>query len=94
MKAPKEKKNSDWHLFLLVGVEGRAVFHDTSIDGGFFRDSPYTNESETWVGEFHWGVGARLKWFEIEYTQFIRSKEFKTQEVNPNYGRLVVKWNF
>lgn len=94
LSAPKNKKTSDWSAFLLVGVEGRCVFHDTSIDGGFFRESVYENQSEMWVGEFHWGCGLRYKRFEVEYMQFIRSKEFETQSVKPNYGRIVLKWLF
>lgn len=84
----------DYSFYTLVGVEGRCVFHDTSIDGGFFRDSPYTLDSETWVGEFHWGVGMNIRNFEVSYFNFIRSKEFATSRIRPNYGQIKIGWRF
>lgn len=93
LAAPK-KNRSDWSFFALAGVEGRCVLHDTSIEGGFFRDSPYTLDAETWVGEFHWGVGLSYRAFEISYFNFIRSKEFKTNDRNPNYGQITLTWRF
>ena len=92
LSAPKQR--SDWSFFALAGVEGRCVLHDTSIEGGFFRDSPYTLDAETLVGEFHWGVGLSYKSFEISYFNFIRSKEFETNDRRPNYGQLKIVFSF
>lgn len=95
LSAPaKVDKSSDWNLFLLAGVEGRYVFHDTSIEGGFFRDSPYTLDAEPWVGEFHWGVGFEYGRLGISYYNFIRSKEFETNYRKPNYGQLKISFSF
>lgn len=94
LSAPARRTNSDYSLYLLAGLEGRCVFHDTSIDGGFFRKSIYENESETWVGELHFGAGFKIKDFEFEYEVFKRTKEFKTEERAPSYGRIAIKWNF
>lgn len=94
LAAPQKKQRSDWSAFALVGVEGRCVLHDTSIEGGFFRDSPYTLDAETWVGEFHWGVGVSYRAFEISYFNFIRSKEFATNNRNPNYGQITIVFSF
>lgn len=93
LAAPMNRK-PNWSLYALAGVEGRCVLHDTSIEGGFFRDSPYTLDAETWVGEFHWGVGASYGDFEISYFNFIRSKEFETNYRHPNYGQLKLTWRF
>ena len=93
LSAPNEQR-PNWSFFALAGVEGRCVLHDTSIEGGFFRDSPYTLDAETWVGEFHWGIGAKYKSFEITYYNFIRTKEFETNYRRPNYGQLKIIWNF
>ena len=94
LSAPMKAKKANWNLFLLAGVEGRCVFHDTSIEGGFFRDSPYTLDAERWVGEFHWGIGFEYKHFSISYYNFIRSKEFETNYRRPNYGQLMVTFIF
>lgn len=85
---------SPWSCYLLAGVEGKCVLHDTAIEGGFFRDSPYTLDAETWVGEFHWGVGIEYKGFQIEYANIIRTKEFETNDRRPNYGRLTIGYSF
>ena len=95
LSAPKDRGSSgSWGLYLLAGVEGRCVFHDTAIEGGLFRDSPYTLDAETWVGEFHWGAGLTIRSFEISYFNYIRSKEFETNYRRPNYGQLMVSWKF
>lgn len=94
LSAPLKKKKDVWSLFAKVGVEGRCVFHDTAIEGGFFRDSPYTLDAETFVGEFHWGTGLEYKSFEIAYSQFIRTKEYETNYRRPNYGQLLLKYEF
>ena len=92
LSAPKEK--TDWSLFALIGVEGRCVFHDTAIEGGLFRDSPYTLDAETWVGEIHFGTGFSYKSFNISYFNFIRSKEFETNYRRPRYGQLKIGFDF
>lgn len=94
LSAPMKAKKAGWNLFLLAGVEGRCIFHDTSIEGGFFRDSPYTLDAERLVGEFHWGVGFEYKHFAMSYYNFIRSKEFETNYRRPNYGQLMVAFIF
>lgn len=94
LSAPAKRQSNNYSLFLLVGVEGRCVFHDTSIDGGLFRKSVYENQSEMWVGELHFGAGLKIYDFEIEYTVFKRTKEFETETRRPSYGRLMIKYNF
>lgn len=97
LSAPSKmkKQSNDYSLFLLVGVEGRCVFHDTSIDGGFFRkDSPYTNQSETWVGELHFGGGFKIKRVDFEYLMVKRTNEFETEIRRPSYGKLLLKFSF
>ena len=86
--------NSPWSCYLLAGVESKCIFHDTAIEGGFFRDSPYTLDAEPWVGEFHWGVGVKYRAVQLEYANIIRTKEFETNDRRPNYGRLVLTVNF
>ena len=94
LSAPARKHNS-FEIFALAGIEGRCVFHDTSIDGGFFRDSIHTEESEMWVGEFHWGVGLKFRNVEIDYFNFIRSNELKNSfAAEPNYGRISFTTSF
>ena len=95
LSAPKSKKKSKYGFFLLTGVEGRCVFHDTSIDGGLFKDSIHTEKSELLVGEFHWGVGITIKNVEIDYFQFIRSNELESNLAkDPNYGRISLTVQF
>lgn len=93
-KNPRQKENFDYSFFLKGGVEGRCVVHDTSIDGGLFRKSVYTNESEPIVSEFHFGGGLKIKNFEVEYTVVKRTNEFKTETRRPSYGRILLRWNF
>ena len=89
------RRTSAFSCFSLVGVEGRCIFHDTSIDGGFFRESVHVEQSEMWVGEFHWGVGISYKNVEIDYFNFIRSNELENSHASkPNYGRISLKIAF
>lgn len=95
LSMPSWRGSNKFSCFTLVGAEGRCVLHDTSIDGGFFRDSIHTEESETWVGELHWGLGLSYSAVEIDYFVFTRSNELENSNATrPNYGRVSLKVSF
>ena len=92
LSAPKI--DNKFKSYFLVGVEGRYVAHDTAIEGGFFKDSPYTLDARHAVGEFHYGVGVSFDNVSIEFSQYIRSKEYDTNYRKPKYGAITLSVRF
>lgn len=76
------------YVFLRPG--GRAVAHDSTIDGSFFRSSPVEQNSEVFVAEIAAGFAVQFaQHFEISYAQTYTSPEFIHQSAWDSYGTIM-----
>lgn len=87
-------KKRNFNIYFLVGVEGKLVFYDASLDGNLFNDCIYHVESESTVGQLHYGIHLNIYDLEFEYLIIHRTREYETQDEPPDYGRISVKYNF
>jgi hypothetical protein len=67
-------KRPDVEFGLVMGVEGRAMLRNAFVEGGLRTDSRGI-EAETMVGDWRWGLSARLTDWRLTWTQVRRSPE-------------------
>jgi hypothetical protein len=63
-----------WELALVAGLEGRGFAHNAFIDGSLFQESPNVPR-RAWVGDFRYGVTARVEEWRASLTMVRRSPE-------------------
>lgn len=96
-------RGPDWlSLYGFVGVDGRAVLHNITLDGSWFQSDPSVTKN-VWVGDLNYGVALLLNpqtrflpQFEMSFTHIERSREFQGQNGNDIFASLAVKasWSF
>jgi len=80
-----------WYLF--AGVEGRAVVRNIFLDGNSFVDSRSV-EKFPFVGDFQFGFVIDWKNIRLSYTHVLRTEEYRTQQVNNDFGALTIGVKF
>jgi hypothetical protein len=80
-----------WYLF--AGVEGRAVARNIFLDGNTFRDSRSVDK-EPLVGDLQFGVAITLQNVRLSYTHVLRTREFKSQAEDGDFGAFSVSARF
>ncbi len=80
-------------LYVFAGAEGRAVAHNTFLDGNTWKDSPSVDKFPL-VGELRGGVGMRIYDVHLTYTHVYRSKEFHGQDRGQNFGSITLGYTF
>ncbi len=80
-----------WYGFL--GLEGRVVAHDITLDGNTWRDSRSV-EREPLVGDASLGVALVFPTARLTATYTLRSKEFETQREVSQFGSVSVAFRF
>ncbi len=87
-------RGAGWSVFLLAGVDGRAIARDIFLDGNTFRDSRSV-EKEAFVADFVWGVGIVRGSFELTFKRVLRTREFESQlGHNSDFGSVTTSWTF
>ena len=91
-----DPNSAPWLFYVFGGTEGRAVAHNLFLDGNSFQHSPSVDR-EPWVADLRFGLTTRL-WhhFEFGYIHTLRTREFRGQRGNDQFGSLVAKaeWNW
>lgn len=64
-------------IYGFIGADIRAVAYNYFLEGSLFRDEPVTVEPERYVWDFHFGVTARFRRYNITYAVVRRSEEFE-----------------
>ena len=82
-----------WGAYLFTGVDGRAVLHNTFLDGNLFHNSHHVNKN-IFVGDFRYGAALVLRKWEVSYSYIFRSKEFHRQTDTDSFGSLTCKYKF
>ncbi len=80
-----------WYLF--AGVEGRAIARNIFLDGNTFRTSRSVNK-ESFVGDFQAGIVINWSDVRFSYTHVLRTKEFRTQHNNDEFGSFSISVRF
>lgn len=79
------------HIF--ARAEGRAVARDIFLDGNTFEDS-HSVDKEPFVGDLSVGVALNWQNTQLTYSYVIRSKEFKGQQENQEFGSIMLTITF
>ena len=77
--------------YVFVRPGGRAVAHDSTLEGSYFRTSEVEVTQTPLVAEIQAGVAIQFaKHFEVSYAQTYTSPEFSGQSMWDSYGTLLV----
>lgn len=80
-------------VYLFGGVSGRVVLRDIFLDGNTVSHS-HSVDKEWLVGDAVVGASLVLHSWKLSYTQALRSKEFKHQQKDHNFGSISVAYTF
>jgi lipid A 3-O-deacylase len=80
-----------WYLF--AGMNGRAVARNIFLDGNSFADG-YSTHKKPFVGDFQVGFGVTVQNARLAYTQIFRTKEFKNQAQQDQFGAITLSYQF
>jgi lipid A 3-O-deacylase len=79
------------HLFL--GVDGKAVARNISLDGNTFRNS-HSVDKKPFVADLIAGIGLIIHQVKITYSYVHRTKEFETQKDAQHFGAISLSFTF
>ena len=79
------------HLFAVT--DGRAVARDIFLDGNTFTDS-HSVDRQPVVGDFAAGVSVVYRGLKLTFAKAIRTREFKGQARDHNFGALSFSYTF
>lgn len=79
------------HLFL--AVDGRAIARNILLDGNTFRDS-HNVDKEPFVADLIGGIGFIIHRIKITYSYVHKTKEFKIQKDEQNFGAIAASFTF
>ena len=84
---------SNFSVFLFADTDCRYVARNIFLDGNTFKDS-HRVEKNDFVQDLCLGAGAAWGNLEVVYSYNQRSKEFKKQEENNEFGTVVISYRF
>jgi hypothetical protein len=73
--------------YVFAGVDGRAVGRNLFLDGNSFEDSRSVDKFNM-VGDFITGAAVTFDSFRLAFTHVIRSREYKTQQGQDQFGAV------
>lgn len=79
------------HFF--CGVDGKAVLRNIFLDGNTFRES-HSVDKKYLVADFIAGVGVIVHRFKITFSYVYRTKEFKSQGGEQQFGAIALSCTF
>src|ERR1051325_9677434 len=94
LEARQEPSRPRTELYAQAGSDIRYVLHDSTLDGGFFRNGPSVDRTPL-VHDFRLGFSGRLDSFRITYNYVMRGKEFTPppgRDGKHNYHSLSLGW--
>lgn len=83
--------NSGFGVHLFAAIEGRAITHNSTIDGNLWKSSN-SQESMFWGIEGRLGVAVTWRRVDVGFTYTYESREFVGQEHNHTHGSLWLNW--
>ncbi len=73
--------------YLFAGVEGRAIARNLFLDGNSFAASRSVSKFNL-VGDLAFGAAVTFDWARLAFTHVIRTREYKTQKGDDQYGAV------
>lgn len=79
--------------YVFAGIEGRAVARNLFLDGNSFEPSRSVSKMNL-VGDLVLGAAVTFDWARLAFTHVIRSREYKTQHGDDQYGAVDLTMRF
>jgi hypothetical protein len=73
--------------YVFAGVDGRAVGRNLFLDGNSFEKSRSVDKFNL-VGDVEMGAALTFRAFQLTFTHVIRSREYKTQKRQDQFGAV------
>jgi len=80
-------------VHVLAGADGQLVLRNITLDGNTFRQS-HSVDKEPLVASLMAGVGIIIYRFKITFAHVFKTKEFKTQRDEEEYGSITISYAF
>ncbi|RLK50157.1 hypothetical protein DFR31_0046 [Alkalispirillum mobile] len=82
-----------WGWYVFAGLDGQGRAYDVFLDGNTYRSSRSVDR-EPWVGEAMFGAAVANQRLRLAYTHAYRTREFKGQPEDADYGSLSlsIRW--
>jgi hypothetical protein len=84
---------ADFGAYLFAGIEGRAVGRNLFLDGNSFESSRSVAKRD-FVGDLVTGAAITFNFARLAFTHVIRSREYKTQRGDDQYGAVDITFRF
>ncbi|MDA0836784.1 MAG: lipid A deacylase LpxR family protein [Planctomycetota bacterium] len=82
-----------WSFYLFGGGDGRLVAQNIFLDGNTFTNS-HSVDKERFVADLRFGFALAWKRFSFSFTQVVRTREFKEQDVQHKFGSFNIGYRF
>jgi lipid A 3-O-deacylase len=79
--------------YVFAGVDGRAIARNLFLDGNTFESSRSVNKMNL-VGDLTFGAAVTFDAFRLAFTRVIRSREYKTQGKESQFGAVDLTFRF
>jgi hypothetical protein len=79
--------------YVFAGVDGRAVARNLFLDGNTFESSRSVRKMNL-VGDVTFGAAVTFDSFRLAFTRVIRSREYKTQSTESQFGAVDLTFRF
>jgi lipid A 3-O-deacylase len=89
----RNSKTPLWGGYVFAGVDGRAIAHNSFLDGNLWQRS-HSVHKEPFVGDFKAGAVLNFRYFDVGATFIMRSREFKGQSKNDRFGGITLNAKF
>ena len=86
-------RDQRWCYFF-VGVDGRFVLRNAFLDGNWTKTSVHSVDSEAFVADFKLGISFKIGAWELGYTQYARTPEFRRTSDPQLFGAITAGLSF
>jgi hypothetical protein len=85
--------SGDVGAYIFAGVDGRAIARNLFLDGSTFQRSRSVSKMNL-VGDFEVGAAVTFRAFQLSFTHVFRSREYKTQTADDQFGAVNLSVRF
>jgi len=81
-------EHSQGYFYLFLKLNERVVFHNVTLDGSLFQNSPHTVRSQVLVSDLEYGLCFGVSRFDLKFSLFSRTREYMQQPLPQNFGGI------